>query len=77
MNGAECGTCGYIQCKCGERILKRKRDEAIRNGQATIEAAWQVIARLPHWKIKILRWFWPDVLKVIDAMKEYYWYPNK
>jgi len=27
MNGAECGTCGYIQCKCREIQAKKDRQE--------------------------------------------------
>lgn len=35
MNGAECGTCGEIQCVCGE-IEKRKR---IKEGKEALEVS--------------------------------------
>lgn len=69
MNGYECGVCDCSPCVCGARL----RTERISEGKVVIESLWQAMAHLPHWKRKIIKWFWPDIIQVADNLKEYYW----
>ena len=68
MNGYECGRCGQAPCVCKEI----ERNYRIADGKEVIETAWHVLATTPKWKIRIIRIFWPEILHVIEVMKEYY-----
>ena len=72
MNGYECGVCDCAPCVCTER----ERRERIKEGTIVIESLWQAMAHLPVWKMKIIRWLWPDIAHVAKDMKEYHWKEN-
>ena len=69
MNGYECGVCDCDPCVCSER----KRRKNIRDGKIVIESMWQAMVHLPKWKMKIIKWLWPDIKHVSEDMLEYYW----
>jgi len=70
MNGYECGSCGTDPCVCREV----ERNKNVREGKIAIESMWQAMAHLPRWKMKIIRWLWPDIIHVADDLREYYWH---
>jgi len=69
MNGYECSMCGTDPCVCKE-VERRKN---IKEGKIAIESMWQAMAHLPRWKMKIIRWLWPDIIHVAEDLREYYW----
>ncbi len=34
---------------------------------------WKVIVNLPRWKMRIVRWLWPEFTQFVDALRAYYW----
>ena len=75
MNGGmtECGQCGCDPCYC-KAIEKRKQRQRVKDGKVVIESLWQaMMMHLPSWKMKIIRWLWPDIINVANNLKEYYW----
>jgi len=74
MNGGmtECGQCDCDPCCC-EAIEKRKQEQRVKDGKVVIESLWQAMANLSHWRMKIVRWLWPDIIHVADDLREYYW----
>ena len=69
MNGYECGMCDVSPCVCAEN----ERRQQIVDGKIVLESLWQAMAHLPRWKMKIVRWLWPDIINVADDLREYYW----
>lgn len=69
MNGYECGSCDTSPCVCAE-LEKR---EKIKNGQIIIESLWQAMSKLSRWRMKLVKWLWPDIVKVSNDMLDYYW----
>ena len=69
MNEYECGSCGCYPCVC----FKEKEIKKITEEQEVIEIAWRIFATLPKWKLRLIRWFWPEILDVATAMLKYYW----
>ena len=69
MNGYECSMCDTDPCICKEV----ERNKNVREGKIAIESMWQAMAHLPRWKMKIVRWLWPDIIDVADDLREYYW----
>lgn len=69
MNGYECSMCDQDPCIC----TRLERAKNIKEGKIALESMWQAMAHLPVWRMKIIRWFWPDIVRVIEDLKEYYW----
>lgn len=70
MNGSDsydCSSCGTHPCLCAENKQK------IADGKIVLENLWQAMSNLPRWKRKIIKWFWPDIIRVADDLREYYW----
>jgi hypothetical protein len=51
-----------------------ERNKNVREGKIAIESMWQAMVHLPCWKMKIIRWLWPDIIHVADDLREYYWH---
>ena len=66
MNGGmtECVKCGFDDCVC-ENIKLMERKEVV-------ETAIDVFSRVKRWKIKIIKWFWPDLQRLSDALYDYW-----
>lgn len=64
MNGAECPSCGRIDCVCDEVI-----DETVTE-EKTTEKIIDVLIKLQGWRLKVVRWIWPDIEKVRKALLE-------
>ena len=73
MNGTECGECGQIQCQCNFREQLGTGMEAM----AAIESLWHALAVLPRWKMRIVRWFWPEIMEVTNKLRQFYWKEQK
>lgn len=72
MNGAECNICGdctHDECQCPNKL---KQNKDIDNISEVIETVWNVFAIIPRWKLKIIRWIWPDILRAVESVKKYY-----
>lgn len=74
MNGGmtECGRCDCDPCCC-KAIEKRKQEQRVKDGKVVIESMWQAMTHLPRWKMKIVRWLWPNIIDVANDLREYYW----
>ena len=75
MNGGmtECGRCDCDPCCCKE-IEERKQEQRVKDGKEALEVSWGVFTKGPKgWKRKIIQWLWPDLCRMADAIKEYYW----
>ena len=46
-------------------------EQKIKNGKEALDIGLGVILGLPRWKMIVIRWFWPDLLKFIKALFEY------
>lgn len=69
MNGYECGDCNMAPCVCKERD-RRKR---IKEGKIVIESLWQAMSHLSRWRMKLVKWLWPDIIHVSKDLLDYYW----
>ena len=69
MNGYECGMCDTSPCTC-KNDLRRQR---IVEGKVALESLWQAFVHLPRWKMKIVKWIWPDIIHVAQNLQDYYW----
>ncbi len=38
-----------------------------------IDQLYEALIYLPRWKRKVIKWLWPDIIKVADTLREYYW----
>ncbi len=66
MNGGltECVVCGFDPCVCKHlRIVE---------GKEVAEIGIDVFSKVKRWKIRIIRWFWPDLQRLSDALYEYW-----
>jgi hypothetical protein len=68
MNGYECGMCDMAPCVCKE-IERRER---IIEGKEAIQSMWQADHHLFGWRRLLVRLIWPDVLHVMEDIKEFY-----
>ena len=68
MNGYDCGECGCEPCAC-EKIKARQR---ITQGKEVTETGIDVFSKVPGWKIKIIKWLWPDLQRLSNALYEYW-----
>ena len=66
MNGAECGKCGNIQCTC-TRLFEINEEAEV------IEKVVDIIIRFKGWRMRLVRWLWPDMKKICEILKEYCW----
>lgn len=70
MNGYECDDCDMDPCICGETYRK----ERIKEGKEVLEVSWDVFTKGPKgWKRKLIKWLWPDLSRMANAIMEYYW----
>ena len=69
MTGLNCGLCYSNPCVCDEREYKKN----IRDGKIAIESMWQAMAHLSRWRMKFVKWIWPDIVHVAKDLQEYYW----
>lgn len=70
MNGCECGGYDSDPCRCEEISQKEK----IKEGQVALEIAWDVFSKGPKgWRRKFIKWLWPDLSRMANAIMEYYW----
>lgn len=46
-------------------------EKRIKSGKEALDIGLSVILQLPRWKMIVIRWFWPDILKFIKALFEY------
>lgn len=71
MNGYECSDCGCAPCVC---VTIAREDRKIKSGKEALEVSWDVFIKGPKgWKRKIIKWLWPDLSRMANAIKEYYW----
>ncbi|KKL07264.1 hypothetical protein LCGC14_2587760 [marine sediment metagenome] len=66
MNGGmtECGVCGRDPCVCEHlRIVQ---------GKAVTEIGIDVFSKVKQWRIKIIKWLWPDLQRLSDALYDYW-----
>ena len=68
MNGYECGVCDVSPCTCEET---RKRQRII-EGKEVTEVGIDVFSKLGKWRMKIIKWIWPDVKRLADALYDYW-----
>lgn len=71
MNGAECGSCGFMLCRC-EEIERRERRRQCKDEKDLIEQVFQILMKPKGLRLKILRWLYPEVVRVADSIKKYY-----
>lgn len=72
MNGAECGTCGYIQCKCKEIDQRKEKEERIKEGRAVAEIGIDVFSKVKRRRMRIIKWLWPDLQRLSEALYDYW-----
>lgn len=69
MNGYECNMCDMSPCVCAEN----ERRQRTVDGKIVLESLWQAMVHLPRWKMKIVKWLWPDFVHVASDFLDYYW----
>lgn len=80
MNGAECGQCGYLQCRCEEnkraearsRLRKGYYVTGVKLDQA-IEKLYRFLIKPKGMRLKLLKWMYPEVVEIANMLREYYW----
>lgn len=53
--------------------MKKMNENRIRKAKIALESMFQALENCPRWKRKIIKWFWPDIIGVVTALREYYW----
>lgn len=73
MNGAECGECGHIACKCKEIARNIRRRERFEAESELIKQMHQAITKtkIRGLHFKVLKWLWPEIGRMADKIKEY------
>ena len=72
MNGYECGVCDQSPCVCKE-VAKRLEDGLrIVEGRAVAEIGIDVFSKVGRWRQKIIKWLWPDLQRLSDALYDYW-----
>lgn len=69
MNGYDCGICNCEPCVCDGQERKKN----IKEGKIAIESMWQAVVHLSRWRMKIVKWIWPDIIHVAEDLQKYYW----
>jgi len=66
MNGGltECVVCGLDNCACESRKLAERKE--------VVETAIDVFSKVKRWRIKIIKWLWPDLQRLSDALYDYW-----
>lgn len=66
MNGglSECVICDCDPCVCKHRKITQ--------GKEAVEIGIDVFSKVKRWRIKIIRWFWPDLQRLSDALYDYW-----
>ena len=70
MNGYECGVCNCDPCVC----VERERIAKIKEGREIAEVGIDVFSKVKFhsWKMKLVRWLWPDLQRLVDALYNYW-----
>ena len=70
MNGYECGDCDCDLCVCTEREKTAK----IKEGREVAEVGIDVFSKVKfhNWKMRLVRWLWPDLQRLVDALYNYW-----
>ena len=66
MNGGmtECGVCDSDPCIC--------KHIRITQGKDVCETGIDVFSKVKRWRIRIIKWFWPDLQRLSDALYDYW-----
>ena len=71
MNGYGCGRCGHGSCVCEERENQKiLRDTE--SGKTSAEVGVDVFSKVGRRRMKIIKWIWPDVKRLADALYDYW-----
>ncbi|KKL23640.1 hypothetical protein LCGC14_2423380 [marine sediment metagenome] len=78
MNGGmtECSVCDCDPCQC-ERINGKKVGLRIKSAAIVLESLWQAVVHLPRWRMRMVKWIWPDFTRVLCDFLDYYWEDGK
>ncbi len=73
MNGGmtECNICDWDPCRCKE-IEDRKKEKRITDGKVVCEVAVDVFSKGSIWKIVAIKWMWPDLKRLSNALYDYW-----
>ena len=80
MNGAECGECGYLRCRCDE-FKRAEARQRLRKGyyetgkklDRAIERLFQTLIKPKGFRLKLLKWLYPEIVVVAEELREWYW----
>ncbi len=50
-----------------------KERERISEGKVVIESMWQAMSKVSRFRMKLIKWLWPEIVKVSQDMLDYYW----
>ena len=66
MNGGltECSTCDRDPCIC-DWLRKHNAEEVAKTGI-------DVFSKVRRWRIKLIKWLWPDLQRLSDALYDYW-----
>jgi hypothetical protein len=74
MNGADCGKCGYIQCRCREIELEKQGNSIyMEQFEKDTNELYLALIKPKGLRLKLLRWLYPEVVKVSDSLRRCYW----
>lgn len=66
MNGglSECVVCDSDPCICEHRRIVQ--------GKEVVEIGIDVFSKVRRWRIRIIKWLWPDLQRLSDALYDYW-----
>ena len=79
MNGGltECNVCDCDPCRCREIEAGKDRETRATKALETFEARttelYQVLIKPKGLRLRLLKWLYPEVAKVADALRKCYW----
>ena len=73
MNGGltECHVCDCDPCQCFEIKAQKDRKRDF-NAKRAIEAGFDAFGKLKGWRKVAVKWLWPDVQKLANALYDYW-----